>query len=157
MSKTVTGVRDSRHLEHSDLRFGIYLVIGVWSLALLSAGGCSSGPAKGDVKGKVTFKGNPVKEGKVTFLNPAGLGDSEADISSDGTYEVRGGVVVGDYVVEIKPLVVIVDTDPGKSPPAPVEKKAPDIPGKYRQQGSTPFKNIAVKAGKNEIDFPMTP
>jgi hypothetical protein len=157
MSKTVTGARGLRRLAHSDLRFGICLVIGTWSLGLLLAVGCSSGPVKGDVKGKVTFKGNPVKEGKVTFLNPAGLGDSEADISGDGTYEVRGGVVVGEYIVEIKPLVVIVDTDPGKSPPAPVEKKAPDIPGKYRQQGSTPFKNVAVKGGKNEINFEMTP
>ena len=123
---------------------------------LVSVSGCSSGPARGEVQGKVTFKGNPVKEGKVTFLNPEGLGDSEADINGDGTYSVPGGVVVGEYVVEIKPLVVIVDTDPGKSPPAPVEKKAPDIPRKYRQQGTTPLK-ASVKAGKNDINFEMTP
>jgi hypothetical protein len=138
------------------MRFQICLALGVWSLVLLYLPGCSSGPARGEVQGKVTFKGSPVKEGKVTFLSPAGLGDSEADITTDGTYALVGGAVVGDYIVEIKPLVVIVDTDPGKSPPAPMEKKAPDIPKKYRMQGTTPLK-ANVKAGKNEINFDMTP
>jgi hypothetical protein len=132
------------------------LVIGAWSLVLWFADGCSSGPVRGEVQGKVTFQGNPVKEGKVTFLSPQGLGDAEADINSDGSYAVRGGVVVGDYIVEVKPPVVMVDTDPGKSPPAPMEKKAPDIPRKYRMQGTTPLK-ASVKAGKNDINFEMTP
>jgi hypothetical protein len=157
MTETVYGTQIRTCLGKSQWCFRIGLVIGAGALVLWLAEGCSSGPARGEVSGKVTFKGNAVKEGKVTFLNPAGLGDSEADINGDGTYEVRGGVVVGEYVVEIKPPVVMVDTDPGKSPPAPVEKKAPEIPGRYRQQGSTPFKNIAVKAGKNDINFEMTP
>jgi len=117
---------------------------------------CSSGPDKGEVHGKVTFKGNPVKEGRVTFLNTSQGGASEAQISSNGTYAVAGGVAIGEYVVEITPLVQIVDTDPGKSPPAPVEKPAPDIPHKYRQQGKTPLR-ASVKAGKNEIDFDLRP
>ena len=37
-----------------------------------------------------------------------------------------------------------------------MEKKAPDIPLKYRQQGKTPLR-ASVKAGKNEINFEMTP
>jgi hypothetical protein len=117
--------------------------------------GCSSGPAKGEVHGKVTFKGQPVKEGRVTFLNNKGEGDAEALIGSDGAYAVQGGVVIGEYVVEITPLVEIKDTDPGKSPPAPVEKPAPDIPMKYRQQKS-PLK-ASVKPGKNEFNFDMMP
>jgi hypothetical protein len=64
--------------------------------------------------------------------------------------------VVGDYLVEIKPLVEIKDTDPGKSPPAPVEKPAPDIPKKYRQQGLTPLR-VTVRRGENVLDFDMTP
>jgi hypothetical protein len=57
-------------------------------------------------------------------------------------------------VVVITPLVQIVDTDPGKSPPAPVEKPAPNIPQKYRQQGTTPLKET-VKEGKNEFNFDL--
>jgi hypothetical protein len=116
---------------------------------------CSHGPPTGDVHGKVTFKGQPVKEGRVTFLNPKEGGAAEALIGKEGAYSVPG-VVVGEYVIEITPLVQIVDTDPGKSPPAPMEKPAPDIPMKFRQQGKTPLR-AAVKAGKNEINFDMTP
>jgi len=115
---------------------------------------CSHGPPTGEVRGKVTFKGQPVKEGRVTFLNEKGEGDAEAQIGNGGTYNVQNGVVLGDYKVEITPLVQIVDTDPGKSPPAPMEKPAPDIPMKYRQ-GNSPLR-ATVKSGKNEIDFDLT-
>jgi hypothetical protein len=126
--------------------------------ALLTASlcGCAKGPETGKVRGKVTFKGQPVKEGRITFLNPKEGGGAEALIASDGTYAVSGGVVVGEYLVEVSPLTQIVDTDPGKTPPSPVEKAAPDIPKKYRQQGTTPLK-ASVKAGPNEINFDMTP
>src|SRR6476660_7132440 len=104
----------------------IFLVI---SALLIS--GCSSGPVKGDVHGKVTFKGQPVKEGSVTFLNTKEGGAAEALINSDGTYVVRGGAVVGEYdKIEIKPLMELKDTDPGKTPPSMVEKPAPNIPAK---------------------------
>src|SRR4051812_46891861 len=95
----------------------------------LAAGlaGCSRGPATGTVQGKVTFKGAPVTEGTVTLLNPKEGGTHEAQLQKDGTYTVPGKVVVGEYLVTITPLMHIVDTDPGKSPPAPVEKPAPNI------------------------------
>jgi hypothetical protein len=115
---------------------------------------CSTGPPMGKVRGKVTFKGQPVKEGTVTLLNPTEGGAYEASINSDGTYAIPGDVATGEYVVEIKPLMEMRDTDPGKSPPAPVEKNAPDIPKKYRMQGSTPLK-ATVKAGDNDIPFEM--
>jgi hypothetical protein len=117
--------------------------------------GCSKGPRTGEVYGKVTFKGQPVREGTVTFLNPTEGGAAEAQINTDGTYAVKN-VVVGEYLVVITPPIHIVDTDPGKSPPAPVEKPAPNIPQKYRQQGSTTLKAV-VTQGKNEHNFDMKP
>jgi hypothetical protein len=125
-------------------------------VVLLLAFGCDSGPQTGKVSGKVTFKGQPVKEGTVTFLNLTEGGAAEATINPDGTYAVASGVALGEYVVEIKPLTEMKDTDPGKSPPAPVEKPAPDIPRKYRQQGTTPLK-ATVNAGENEVNFEMKP
>jgi hypothetical protein len=126
---------------------------GVFLAAVLA--GCSpSGPATGEVSGKVTFKGKAVTEGTVTFLNPKEGGAAEGELGPDGTYKLNGKVVVGEYVVVITPLVQIVDTDPGKSPPAPVEKPAPNIPQKYRQQGTTPLKET-VKEGKNEFNFDL--
>lgn len=139
-------------LWKSIANYKFIAVVGVLCLPLA----CSHGPPTGEVRGKVSFKGQPVKEGLVTFLNTKEGGAAEAQIGASGEYKVATGVALGDYVVEIKPLVHIVDTDPGKSPPAPVEKPAPDIPTKYRQQGKTPLR-ATVKAGKNEINFDMTP
>jgi hypothetical protein len=128
----------------------------VVAATLSLAVGCQKAPTTGKVHGKVTFKGQPVKEGRVTFLNDKHGGAAEAMIAGDGTYAVPTGVVVGDYLVEITPLVEMKDTDPGKSPPAPVEKAAPDIPKKYRMQGTTPLR-ATVKSGPNDINFDMSP
>jgi hypothetical protein len=122
---------------------------------VFAAAGCESKSPAGDLKGQVTFQGKPVTEGTVTLLNPTEGGAFEAQINSDGRYAV-GGVTPGEFLVVITPPVEIVDTDPGKSPPAPVEKAAPNIPRKYRMQGTTPFK-AAVQAGPNELNFEMKP
>ena len=117
--------------------------------------GCSSGPETGDVAGTVTFKGKAVKEGRVTFLNPKEGGAAESEIGPDGRYSISK-VPVGEYLIVVTPLSVIMDTDPGKSPPAPVEKQAPDIPRKYRQEGTTPLK-YTVKPGSNEFKIELNP
>ena len=118
--------------------------------------GCfPSGPEVGEVSGKVSFKGQPVKEGTVTFLNPSEGGAGESPIGANGSYTIPE-LVVGDYIVIVTPLMEMKDTDPGKSPPAPVEKSAPNIPVKYRQQGLTPLKS-PVKKGKNEFQIEMSP
>ena len=118
--------------------------------------GCSSGPPTGEVKGKVTFQGKPVAEGSITFDNPQEGGTAGADLSSDGTYVVKGGVVVGEYLVTITPAMHMVDTDPGRTPPSPEEKPAPDIPESYRMPGTTTLR-ATVKRGQNELNFDMTP
>lgn len=124
-------------------------------LAVLAIG-CSSGPPTGKVRGKVTFKGQPVKEGRVTLLNPTEGGAYESPITDGGAYAVQNPVLLGDYVVVITPLTHIVDTDPGKTPPSAVEKSAPDIPRKYRMQGQTTLK-ATVEQGENEFNFDLIP
>jgi hypothetical protein len=124
--------------------------------ALVALFGCSQGPPTGRVKGKVTFKSKPVAEGRVTFINDIEGGGAEALLNSDGSYAVPHPVEVRDYKVMINPLTEVVDTDPGKTPPMAMEKKAPDIPRKYRQPGSTPL-TAAVKKGDNELNFEMKP
>jgi hypothetical protein len=125
-------------------------------LAVAAATGCGEKLITGSVKGKVTFNGQPVQEGSVTFLNPTEGGTAGADIQSDGTFDC-GDVVAGKYIVTISPPVTIVDTDPGKSPPAPVEKNMRNIPPKYRQQNSTPL-TAEVKAGEDhDFTFEMKP
>ena len=133
---------------------GLCLIASCLSSVLIV--GCSpSGPAVGDVSGKVTFKGQPIKEGTVTFLNPNEGGAGESAIDSNGSYTIPK-LVVGEYILIVTPLMEMKDTDPGKSPPAPVEKPAPNIPVKYRQQGLTPLKT-RIKEGKNEFQIEMHP
>lgn len=124
-------------------------------LLFLVAASCSNrGPKTGEVRGTVTFEGKPVTSGRITFLNQSGAGDFEAEVNADGTYAIKNPVVEGDYLVTITPLIHIVDTDPGKSPPAPVEKEAHNIPMKYRQQGTTTLK-AKVNEGKNTVELAM--
>jgi hypothetical protein len=134
-------------------RFASKAIVPLLFLVVVS---CSNrGPKTGRVEGKVTFEGNPVNDGAVSFLNLTDGASAGANLKPDGTFVCDGPVVVGDYVVVITPHMHIVDTDPGKSPPAPVEKPAPNIPPKYRQQGTTPLK-AKVEEGKNSIDLKMT-
>jgi hypothetical protein len=146
-----------RFLHTRTLPMHVLRLVGAAGVLLTAAlVGCSSGPVTGEVRGKVTFKGQPVTEGTVTFLNPAGKGDAEAKLGTDGSYALPAPVVVGDYVVIVTPPTEMKDTDPGKSPPAPVEKAAPNIPRKYRAQGTTTLK-APVKQGPNVFDFDLLP
>jgi hypothetical protein len=64
-------------------------------------------------------------------------------------------VVGGEYIVMVTPAIYMDDSDP-KTPPSPVEKKAPNIPAKYRGQARSPLR-ADVKEGPNSIEFEMTP
>jgi hypothetical protein len=115
--------------------------------------GCGSGPAAGEVSGKVTFHGKAVAEGRVTFTNPqTGISD-EALLDKDGTYVIKTALPLGEYKVTVSPLIVR-QQDDGKGPVVGMEKPAPDIPQKYRTIGSTTLK-ATVKEGKNELNFDM--
>jgi hypothetical protein len=111
----------------------------------------------GQVEGKVTFKGQPVAEGTVNFSNDKGAG-AEAKLGTDGRYAVKtpeGGLPLGEYVVTITPAMYLDKSDP-KTPPVMEEKKAPNIPEKYRRTGGTPLR-YTVKDGKQEANFDMLP
>jgi hypothetical protein len=116
------------------------------------------GPAVGQVSGKVTFKGRPVTEGKINFINPETGFAAEAELGSDGGYVIKnieGGLVVGDYTVMVTPPIIIVDNDPGKTPPSPMEKPVANIPAKVRNQATTPLR-ATVKKGSNTFDFELS-
>src|SRR5262245_47864232 len=107
----------------SSTRYSLCQVASILLGVLLA--GCPSGPPTGKVRGKVTFKGKPVAEGLVTFINSKEGGAAEAYLNNDGTYSVLNPVLVSDYQVMITPLTEMKDTDPGKTPPMKVEKNAP--------------------------------
>jgi hypothetical protein len=125
-------------------------------LSLLGPAGCGTGASNtpvGAVTGKVTFEGQPVKEGLVSFMNlSAGTGD-EAPIQSGGAFTIAKPLPTGEYKVMVLPLVVQQQVD-GKGPEVGVEKPAPDIPQKYRVIGTTDL-TATVKEGKNEFSLEM--
>src|SRR5688572_17753990 len=109
--------------------------------ALLLLAGCDQGPAVGEVSGTVTFRGQPVTEGRVSFTHAeAGYG-ADALLERDGTFNVstdEGGLPTGSYRVSVTPLVVMDSSDP-HTPPVGVEKQARDIPKKYRDESTSGF------------------
>jgi len=137
-----------------DVRTSLAVLLAV--LCTIAAPGCTEKLKTGKVKGKVTFKGQPVTEGSVTFLNLTEGGTAGADLKSDGTFDC-GEVVAGEYVVVVNPPMVMVDTDPGKTPPSPEEKNMPNIPRKFRAQGSTTLKAKVEMGGNHDFTFDMKP
>ncbi len=126
--------------------------------AVSTLAGCGSNEKIGQVEGQVTFRGQPVTEGLISFNDKEGHG-AEAELGNEGKYVLKtpeGGLPAGEYFITVTPLMYLHDSDPGKSPPALTEKRAPNIPHKYRSLPSTPLKET-VKPGKNELNFNLTP
>lgn len=139
---------------------GRFLNVVVLSMLTLSLGqGCGSnqtdrGPV-GVVSGKVTFKGEAVTEGTVHFTNATSGFGGTAAIESDGHYRLSSseGLPVGQYSVTVMPPVVMESIIPN-SPPSEVPKEMPNIPEKYRFEGSSGL-NVDVTAGKVTFDIDM--
>jgi hypothetical protein len=134
------------------------LVLLLIPLSALSPGCGPASPAVGEVTGKVTFTGQPVSEGTVVFFNPETGFTVEAPLEQGGSYALKthlNGVPVGVYQVTVTPGLYLDNRDP-TTPPVQLEKKAPNIPRKYRTTGSTPLR-ADVKEGKNEINLDMLP
>ena len=81
------------------------------------------------VKGKVTYEGEPLNEGIVTFEDTTNGHTGEGEIAADGFYRVR--VMKGSYKVRVTPPTVEVDEGPD-SPPSVGMKEMKNIPEKYR-------------------------
>jgi hypothetical protein len=68
--------------------------------AALVLEGCSTGPATGTVTGDVTFDGQPIKDGRITFVPIDGQGQTGGGAIKDGKFEAQN-VPVGTMKVEI--------------------------------------------------------
>ena len=128
----------------------------LFAAAVWLAGCGPAGPRKGVVEGQVTFKGAPVTEGTVSFQRPGSA--AEAQLGPDGRYSIAedGGLPVGEYIITITPALFEDRSDPKLPPNTISEKKAPNIPEKYRREGSTPLRET-VQPGKNVFNFELKP
>lgn len=125
------------------------------AFCLLAALGCSNEPRREVVRGKVTFKGQPVNEGMIRFLI-----DNRASAQgkiNKGEYRIdeHGGVPVGSGKVEIEAFedtskVVYASID-GKK----VHEARQILPAKYNEKSE--LKVEITAGGANEKNFDLMP
>lgn len=148
----------------------VILVVGLLVCPLV--GGCGGPPGlepegpTGTVSGKVTWKGAPLTEGTITFVNPQQGLPYSASIGPDGSYALvgpfNGAIPVGEYQVAVAP-VQQAPSDPmalmqPMGEPGTVQP-AQDVPGeiplKYRSADMSGIKKTVVE-GANDvpIDIP---
>ena len=71
-------------------------------LIVVASAGCG-GPATVAVRGQVTFEGQPVEQGDISFIpDPGTDGVSEGAQIRNGQYQLSKGLIVGNYSVEIR-------------------------------------------------------
>jgi len=102
------------------------------------------------VSGTVTSQGKPVADAIVQFL-PANRPGAGCRTDASGKYSLTtfkpgDGAYLGPCKVVVMPFVPGIDPDK----PAPPPKPRPDIPAKYRDSSTTPFK-ADVLAGKHNV------
>jgi hypothetical protein len=115
-----------------------------------------SGPEMASVRGKVTYKGQPVPKGTVTFVatDPSRRNATGA-IDSDGSYRLQteqpgDGAMLGDYKVTVSAHdEAILDYIPAK--PVPKKLLAPE---KYENPSTSDLKKTVV-SGSNTIDLEL--
>lgn len=123
--------------------------------APLVAGCGPAGPERAEVSGTVTFNGQPVEQGAISFFPAPGVTGPEAGGEiKDGKYHIpkKTGPVVGKNRVELRSFQKSgrMIQDPTGKPGTMAEEIANIFPDEYGRQ-STLVKE--VKSGRNEIPF----
>jgi hypothetical protein len=138
--------------------------------------GCTPGPRTfptGEVSGKVTFKGEPISLGKITFISTGATGDFGTGIINDGAYtldaplgmckvEVQMQTDDNKYAVSPQQMQMIkakmkAMKDQGMKVPdeIPVTKKSNfTLPDKYKMADKSGLE-FDVKAGKQPKDWDL--
>lgn len=140
---------------------------------LIGCGDASGLPRRYPVSGTVTYKGQPVAKGTITFspVDDKGDGRSASGVIQDGQYQLtthddNDGAIPGKYQVTIaardvdQALVTKTSSKEGGSARqddvAAANKAAKDlIPAKYNL-GSTSGLERTVEAKSNSFDFPLS-
>ncbi len=137
-----------------------------WQLAavVLLAGlasGCSES-SSASVSGKVTFKGEPVVHGDVTFFQSSTGRVAQSSLDSEGNYSLNlsqgGDLPAGEFRVTVTPEVSYVEVDLGARGKdlKEVIKGAKSIPRIYQGRKSTPLKT-PITGGEDTFDFELMP
>ncbi len=131
-------------------RIGVCSCVVLGLAALVTLPGC--GKATGEVKGKVTYKGNLLKGGTVLFVGAAGEPSSSAGIDENGNYTIPK-LYAGEYKVCVETVSLLPGgkTDSGKNSSMPPGMAAKMPGGGGANQTIAPPKGAfsKVKAGND--------
>jgi hypothetical protein len=150
--------------------FGTALVLIVSAASLLGCGGDLGKPKLGRVSGKVTYNGQPVTKGVVSFVPSSGPGaatgqTATGEVGQDGSYtlttfDTGDGAVLGEHTV----VVIAREEDPaiqGHGMPIPdstgkLKTKAPKylVPETYATVTKSPLR-YTVKEGSQTHDIEL--
>lgn len=113
--------------------------------------GCNSAEKPVEVTGKVTFKGEPVAEGDIQFVEDRTGRGAEVKLESDGAY--KASLFAGEYKVVVTPPYIV---DNSSGMPNPYYKKVKNVPKKYH---STATSGLSVKVSRESTkhDFDLKP
>jgi hypothetical protein len=133
--------------------------LAVSTLLIATAWGCGSAPEHPEtfpVQGKVTYKGQPVPKGTVTFQSDGGQ-TATGEIQPDGTYRL-GTFAAGDGAVagHHKVMIIANDADPTLMPGSSPGYKPPKdlVPAKYSKLETSGLEAV-VEKDKANVDFDL--
>ena len=116
--------------------------------------GCSSDQTT--IEGAITFDGQPVERGSITFEPASGAGPSAGGTIENGQYKIdASGVTPGEMIVRIsavRPTGKKMEAGPPEPPGTLVDEVRPYIPAAYNEQSTL---KAQVKAGKVTQDFAL--
>jgi hypothetical protein len=124
------------------------------ALIVLAAGGsgCSSSSAAA-VQGQVTYAGEPIDVGTITFIPKSEAGIKSGGLIDRGAYSIEAkiGPAPGTHRVEIrwaKPTGKTSKNEYGEV----IQKRQEGLPEKFHDQSTL---TAEIKPGKNVIDFAL--
>jgi hypothetical protein len=129
--------------------------LAIIALVALTASGCGE---KGwvTVSGKVTYKGQPVTVGMLTFLPDAPGGQPlSGPVDQNGEYRMPAGKAAGLRCGTYK--VVVYSTSDGPTPENPNAKETWLVPKKYGAVATTPLTvTVTEGGGPQTFNFELT-
>jgi hypothetical protein len=116
--------------------------------------GCGSN--RTTIEGTVTYAGQPVEQGSITFEPASGAGPSAGGIIENGRYKVDAeGLTPGEMIVRISAVRATgkkIEAGPPEPPGTMVDEVRPYIPAAYNEQSTL---KAQVKAGNVTQDFAL--
>ena len=133
-------------LTFCDFRPALYLLM---LIVIVALAGCGESSNDVSVVGKVTYRGEPVNKGSVTFFPANGRPDSAA-LTDGGEFELQ--LVPGQYTVTVN---VGTDLPPGFKEGDPVPPPSIVLPPEYTTRARSKLTATVSKDSDESINFDL--